>query len=197
MKLTEKQEIWRPVKNYEGLYEVSNFGRVRSCDRMIFKSNGVVQNRNSKIRKQVPTRTGYLQVNLSKNNIQKMVTVHKLVAQAFLPNPKGYSEINHKNEDKSDNRSINLEWCSRAYNNSYGTRISRIVAKNKNGALSKPIFQVTFSGKIVNFWPSAKEAGRHGFDFSKVAMCARGERSQHKGFKWIYCSQCKGKRFLK
>lgn len=95
MKLTE-QEIWRPVKNYEGLYEVSNFGRVRSCGRMIFKSNGVVQNRNSKIRKQVPTRTGYLQVNLSKNNIQKMVTVHKLVAQAFLPNPKGYSEINHK-----------------------------------------------------------------------------------------------------
>lgn len=71
------------------------------------------------------------------------------------------------------------------------------VAEIKNGALSKPIFQVTFSGKIVNFWPSAKEAGRHGFDFSKVAMCARGERSQHKGFKWIYCSQCKGKRFLK
>ena len=59
MKLTE-QEIWRPVKDYEGLYEVSNFGRVRSCDRMILKSNGVVQNRKSKIRKQVPTRAGYL-----------------------------------------------------------------------------------------------------------------------------------------
>jgi hypothetical protein len=190
MKLTEK-EVWRPVKDYEGLYEVSNFGRVRSCGRMILKSNGVVQNRKSKIRKQVPTRTGYLQVNLSKNNIQKMVTFHKLVAQAFLPNPKGYSEINHKNEDKSDNRARNLEWCSRVYNNSYGTIISRIVAKNKNGALSKPIFQVTFSGKIVNFWPLAKEAGRYGFDFSKVAMCARGERSQHKGFQWMYCSQCK------
>lgn len=73
MKLTEKQEIWRPVKNYEGLYEVSNFRRVRSCDRVILKSNGIVQSRNSRIRKQVPTRTGYLQVNLSKNNIQKMV----------------------------------------------------------------------------------------------------------------------------
>lgn len=73
----------------------------------------------------------------------------------------------------------------------------KMLAEKKNGALSKPIFQVTFSGKIVNFWPSAKEAGRHGFDFSKVAMCARGERSQHKGFQWMHCSQCKGKRFLK
>ena len=109
-------EQWRPIEGYEGLYEVSNLGRVKSlkCGR-------------ERILKPQMKKKGYLQVGLRKEGKYKMFKVHRLVAQAFIPNPEGLPQINHKDENPSNNRVENLEWCDSKYNNNYGTHNERIV----------------------------------------------------------------------
>lgn len=109
-----KREIWLPVEGYEGLYEVSDFGRVRSlynrtCEKRILKTGR--------------DKDGYLMVNLYKNDKQKTFKVHRLVALAFVPNMFGDDCVNHINEDKTDNRAENLMWCSRKENNNWGVII--------------------------------------------------------------------------
>lgn len=124
--MAELVEQWRPIEGYDGLYEVSNLGKVRS-----FKWG------REKILRPVPDKKGYLRVGLRKEGKQKWFMVHRLVAQAFLPNPEGLPQINHKNENKTlnvvflnDDRSVdeyrsNLEWCDCTYNINYGTRNER------------------------------------------------------------------------
>lgn len=123
------EEIWRPVVGYEGLYEVSSYGRVRSLDRYDSKNHfrkGELMN--------FFYGCGYLKVVFSKNGIVKKYLVHRLVAQAFLPNPDNLPQVNHIDEDKLNNRVENLEWCTAKYNINYGT--ARIRGKEtaiKNG----------------------------------------------------------------
>ena len=170
-----KKEYWKPVVGYEGLYEVSNFGRVKS-----------LKFGKEKILKPVTNTFGYLQVTLCKNNKKKLVTVHRLVAEAFLPNPHNYSCVNHKDENKQNNNVSNLEWCSAQYNNTYGTRIERVAEKTTNGKCSKPVLQYTLDGEFVREWPSTMECCRNGYNYGHVAECCRGERKTHKGFIWEY-----------
>lgn len=113
------REEWRPVDGYEGLYEVSNMGRVKSL-----KYN------KERILKVGKNDKGYLQVHLSKDGKAKGYTVHRLVATAFCENPMGYTEVNHINEDKADCRAENLEWCSRSYNNTYNGRAKKAGKKS-------------------------------------------------------------------
>lgn len=109
-------EIWKPIKEYEGLYEVSSFGNVRSIKR---------NTTNGKIMKLQKTKTGYYRVGLCKNNKVKCYSVHRLVAQAFIPNLNNLPQVNHKNECKTNNNVENLEWCTMLYNVRYGTGIER------------------------------------------------------------------------
>ena len=123
-------EEWRPIEGYEGLYEVSSYGRVRSVDRYVRCSYGSYRLHKGKVLSPGIRPDGYLVVSLK----YKMFRVHRLVAQAFIPNPDNLPQINHKDEDKSNNRVENLEWCTAKYNNNYGT--ARIRAKEtaiKNG----------------------------------------------------------------
>ena len=114
-------EEWRAVPGYEGLYEVSNKGNVKS----------LIKN---KIIKGFINRCGYILVGLSKNGIRKKITIHRLVAQVFIENPDNLPEVNHKDEDKANNSVDNLEWCDRKYNNNYGTaNIRRRETLIKNG----------------------------------------------------------------
>ena len=168
-----KKEIWKDIKNYEGLYQVSNLGRVKSL-----YYNKILQNAVQK--------DGYFQVSLSKNGIQKMYLVHRLVAEAFLPNPHNYLCVNHKDEDKSNNIYTNLEWCDVKYNANYGTRNKRISKSNTNGKLSKPVLQYTLDGQFVKEWSSTMECGRNGYHQGTVAQCCRGELKKHKGYMWRY-----------
>lgn len=109
-------EIWKPIKGYEGLYEISSFGNVRSLRR---------NTTNGKIIKSQKTKTGYYRVGLCKNGKLKHYFVHRLVAKAFILNPDNLPQVNHKNECKTDNNVDNLEWCSMLYNVRYGTGIER------------------------------------------------------------------------
>lgn len=106
-------EIWVSVRGYIGLYQVSNFGRVMSLN---YDKTGKI-----KLLKLVLNAQGYYQVCLHKNGVQKIKKVHRLVAEAFIPNPKHLPSINHKDEDKTNNRLSNLEWCTVKYNTNYGT----------------------------------------------------------------------------
>ena len=117
-------EEWKNIIGYEGLYEVSDKGNVRNVRR----------NTLLKLQKN----QGYIRVALSKNGIKTWLRVHRLVAQAFLPNPDNLPEINHKNEDKTNNRVDNLEWCDRKYNNNYGDRLEKSInTKIKNGYVNE------------------------------------------------------------
>ena len=119
------EEIWRPVVGYEGLYEVSSYGRVRSLDRYVKSKSESYRLIKGKVLIGSISRCGYIMCHIRVNEVSKYYLVHRLVAEAFIPNPDNLSCINHKNEDKTDNRVENLEWCSYSYNNTYGTRKER------------------------------------------------------------------------
>lgn len=167
------KEIWKDIKEYEGLYQVSSLNRIRSLDRYVIhpKSKGLRLIK-GKILKQSKDRYGYPIVNLSKNCKVKMFRIHRLVAEAFIPNPDNLPLINHKNELKDDNSLENLEWCDYQYNNSYSR--------------SKPVLQYTLDGEFVREWSSATEAEKYGFISYHIYACCNGKRKSHKGFIWRY-----------
>lgn len=119
-------EIWKAVKGYEGLYEVSNLGNVRSLDRPFKNKQGIAISKGRILTPFYEEKKGYYQVRLAKNGKNKTYRIHRLVALAFLENPLDYTDVNHKDEDKTNNNVDNLEWCTRKYNNNYGTKPERI-----------------------------------------------------------------------
>lgn len=170
------KENWKPIKGYEGLYEVSNFGRIRSLDRI--DSLGRIK-KGQELKPNFDGRKNYLHVNLSKNGKKKSVQVHTLVANAFCNNPNKYNEINHIDECKTNNRAENLEWCTRSYNNSYGTlKDSKLGEKNPQNKIDK-------SAALYikrNYKPRDKKFGaiplakKYGISESHVCHIASSER---------------------
>ena len=124
---------------------------------------------------------GYLSVNLRKNNKLKTYLVHRIIAEVFLPNPNNYKEVNHKDEDKTNNSVENLEWCDRLYNVRYGTGIER-----RSKTQSKPVLQYDLEGNLIREWKSVTECGMNGYNYGNVAACCRGELKTYKGFLWEY-----------
>ena len=187
-------EIWKTAiydgEIYEGLYKVSNLGKILSLN---YRRTG-----KAKLRKPGTNTDGYLQVQLSKNKERKNCYVHRLVAETFLPNPDNLPEVNHKDEDKTNNfvflnedgtvnkKKSNLEWKTPKENSNHGTRNERIAKANTNGKLSKRVLQLSLSGELICEYPSTRECERNGFDHGAVAKCCRGEKPQYKGFIWKY-----------
>ena len=120
-------EEWKDIKGYEGLYQISNLGRVKSLSRIDSRGHKL----NEKILKPKIRGYGYKAVMLSKNNIHKLYYIHRLVAEAFIPNPDNLPCVNHIDENKNNNCIENLEWCTRKYNTNYGTRSKRQSEKMK------------------------------------------------------------------
>lgn len=160
--ITEK-EVWKDIEGYEGLYQVSNLGRIRSL------GYG-----NTKIMKPVPTSQRYRQVGLYKDGKRKFYLVHRLVAMAFLDNPKKLSTVNHIDGNRSNNVVSNLEWCTIAENNNSIKRRSGTAVLQKN-----------LDGTIVNRYRSFSEAARqNGFRMEGISKCSKGILKTYKGFIW-------------
>ena len=121
-----EKEIWRPIKGYENLYEISSRGRIKSVDRYVKGRYGNLRFQKGGIRKTTCNSRGYPAIALCKDGKYKMFNIHRLVAKAFIPNPDNLPEINHKDENKENNCVDNLEWCTRKYNMNYGTTQYRI-----------------------------------------------------------------------
>ena len=173
------EEIWRPVVGYNGLYDVSNLGRIRNA------KTGVIL-------KPQYTRTGYAVVWLYgkdrvANKNGKAFQLHRIVASAFCENVDSLPEVNHINEIKSDNRACNLEWCTHKHNSAHGTRGKRIGAANLNGKRSKPVYQFTADGDFICSFPSMAEVQRStGFRKGNIWKQMNGERETAYGYKWSH-----------
>lgn len=174
----ENGEIWKDVVDFEGLYQVSNFGRVHSI-----KTNCILMHCNNKL--------GYARLILRKNKKNYGCQVHRLVAIAFIPNINNYPEVNHKDENPRNNKLENLEWCTKKYNNNYGTKIQRQVANTDYSSIgekqSKKVKQISLDGNAIKTWSSANECKRQlGLDNSWIAHCCRGNQKTAYGFRWEY-----------
>ena len=191
-------EIWRTVvydgEIYEGLYKVSNLGKILSLNYNHTGKPGLMN--------PVANKYGYLVVHLSKNREYKTCRVHRLVAQTFLPNPEGKPYINHKiegeegkkinmvifNEDGTVNKEkTTIEWVTPKENSNYATRNERISKTQINDPnKSKRVLQFTKSRELIREWSSISECGRNGFNKGKVWACCNGKKTQYKGFLWMY-----------
>lgn len=178
-------EIWKPVKGFELMYEVSNMGNVRS----LLDSNHNPRRQPKNIT-QWTIKSGYRQVNLwvNKRNIHKLV--HRLVAEAFIPNPESLPQVNHKDEDKLNNAVCNLEWCDSGYNCNYGDRNAKISRATKGmrrfdlASISKPVI-ASRGGYQIRF-DSIAEAGRYFGNRNGINNCLCGRSKTACGYSWRY-----------
>lgn len=187
---TLEREEWRPIKGYEGLYEVSSFGRVKGLAREWFAGENYLAKRTKPetIIKPFTDAKGYQMVGLSKGKgARTFYKVHRLVMDAFVPNPDNLPQVNHRNEVKTANYPDNMEWCTAKYNNNYGGRKERARLSLLNREdLSKSVCQLTLNGLLIKIWQSLQETERNGFERHRVADCCNGIKKTYRDFIWIY-----------
>lgn len=172
------KEVWKDIPNFEGLYQVSNLGNVKS-----FRKSTKYGSKSEYILNPTINNGGYAQVTLYDNTKRTKLSVHRLVAELFIPNPNNYPQINHKDENKQNNRVDNLEWCTAAYNNAYGTAKIRAIDK-----MSKPIEQLTYDGKVIAIYRSARIASEIlGIKKAAITVAICGNH-QCQGYYWRYSS---------
>ena len=156
------QEVWKDVKGYEGLYQVSNLGRVKTTSTNYIKTL-------SKSNRE------YLRVQLHKNGVSKHISVHRLVATAFLDNPNKLKEVNHKDENKTNNNASNLEWCTRTHNNNFGKRNDCVAKK-----LSNPVRRISMSGEVTVFASMHEAAKITKISLTQISNMCNGKRKSKK-----------------
>jgi hypothetical protein len=176
-------EAWKDIPGYEGLYQVSNLGRVKSLARYRMNNGNSQTFVEERILKPFICGKGYCKVELSKNGTAKPYGVHRLVATAFLTNINNYPQVNHKDENKLNNNAENLEWCDNFYNVHYGTGIRRCADKR-----SVPVIARNIITNEVIIYKSMACAVTDGFDRSNISKCCRGIYKQYRGFTWMYAS---------
>lgn len=171
------EEVWKDIVGYEGLYQVSSQGKVISLPKMC----GIRWD-NGRILKPFVNKDGYLVVTLSLNNKSKHFQVHRLVAEAFIPNPEQLPCVNHKDLCVNNNNVSNLEWCSWAYNNTYGGRAKKSAKKNL-----KPILQYDLEGNFIKEWAGGSEIKKElGYSPTHIYSCCTGKRNKSRGFIWKF-----------
>ena len=176
---TEK-EIWVDIKGFKGIYKISNHGRVYSL-------------KNNIIRKPKTNNRGYWQIALHKDGKEHMFLLHRLVAIHFVNNPHNYPQVNHKDENKDNNRADNLEWCTNEYNALYGTRIERVTNnedyQKSRMKMRRKVRGTSIDGLIVVELKGIKEGEKLGFSRSGIGGCLRGVNKTHRGFRWEYVDE--------
>lgn len=189
------KEVWKDIKGYEGLYKISNYGRVKSEKRLRTKG-GIIKSSLST--------SGYEITHLCKNGKVKTFQVHRLVASHFLDNPYNLPEVNHKDECKINNHVSNLEFCTRIYNQRYGTGIQRRTQshKYKESAIksamhhnyaevgrkqAKPVLQIDKNGNVIKRWGSIQEIHRSlGYLAGQISSACNGNIKTSYGYRWEF-----------
>lgn len=179
------EEIFIDIPGTDGKYRVSNYGQVLSME--------YGKSKKPKLLKQKTISRGrYNAVDIKINGERKTVMVHRLVGEAFIPNPNNYPQINHKDENGHNNKVENLEWCSRSYNCSYGHRTDNIKKAN-----SRPVLQFSIEGELIKEWSSVTEASMvlKGKYCSAIKDCCKGYLKTCLGYKWKYKDENWGRGF--
>lgn len=172
-------EVWCDIRGYEGLYQVSNLGKVRSLN---WRNTGTVRELCLK-----PHNRGYLQIELANNGVKKTFMVHRLVALHFIPGFQDGFVVNHINENKIDNRADNLEWVSQSENTDYTfSRHASIQERCRKNTC--PVVQIASDGNRV-LWDCILAVVRDtGFNAWSIKQCCEGKRKQAYGYKWQYAT---------
>lgn len=186
--MINKVEIWKDIDYLSNHYQVSNYGRVRS----IYKNGKML------ILSLNKHREGYLYAQLFHNGKIKPIGVHRLVAKAFIPNPNNLPQVNHKDEDKTNNNVDNLEWCERKYNMNYGTRKEifsekmKELMKNEEYKMNiikqhyRPIICYDLDGNLIKEYECIKNAALDGHNIGAIGECLRGKNKKHHNLIWKY-----------
>ena len=171
------KENWTDIITHKGLYQISDLGRVR--------------NHRGRILKGYTNSKGYQMVHLRTKDSNKLYSIHRLVAIHFIPNPDNLPEVNHKDEDKANNRADNLEWCTTKYNSNYGTRNKRVAKTKRNNTYNtKPVKCI----ELNKTYPSTREAARQtGIDCSQISAVCNHKKNYKTagGYHWRYVERRK------
>lgn len=169
-------EVWKDIPGFEGVYQVSNFGRVKSLERIIKWKNSTTTIKEKILKPNISSDHCY--VTLCYCGVHRRYLVHRLVAEAFIPNPNGYTVVHHKDENPENNVVENLSWMDKSDHHAL-----------HNKDKGKKVYQFTLDDKLVKVWPSTMECGRNGFNQWAVSDCCAGKRKTHKKYKWSYSNE--------
>ena len=199
-------EEWRDVVGFEGYYVVSNLGRIATLSHTVIYTSiydgvEVKKTFNAKqcLRKLRRGKHGYMECTLRDSKRIKLMKVHRIVAEAFIPNSQNLPSVNHKDEDKTNNKVENLEWCTCLYNDNYGTRNKKLKKSvsnaHKNGLYDnayrtrrKPIIGISLLDNTTIFFEKLSDLAKQGFERHLVSKCCRNLRRDYKGYKWMFLS---------
>lgn len=187
-----QEEVWKDVVGYEGLYQVSNFGRVKHVSCVVATSSDSARSIKERIIKPHLQNKGYFLVDLYKNNKRKEMLVHRLVADAFIPNPLDLPCVNHKDSNPVNCRVENLEWCTVSYNAKYSydnnNRRDKMNWKHgKDNTNSKAVCAIDKNGDVVFCFDCIMDAEREtGILNSNIVACLKGRHKTAGGYIWIY-----------
>ena len=188
------KEIWKDILGFEGLYQISNFGRVRSVDRDVIYSNCCVHHYSGQIRNPQITKDGYLFVLLwAGKRCGTPRLVHRLVAEAFIPNPEHKLCVNHINGVKTDNRTENLEWCTYSENEIHKHKVLGVPANKtmlgkvgKDNPFSKIVLQIKDGSIVAEFYGTCEAERQTGISHSNIIACCKGRLAKTGGYEWKY-----------
>ena len=187
--MEEQLEIWKSVSGYEGLYEVSSLGRIKSLHRSSLSNYkpGKILHPTKNIR------SGYMSVMLTKNGVHTRCYVHRIVASAFLPNPDNLPQVNHKDQNRQNNVLGDLEWCSLSYNVTYADAVDKHRESFLKTGYAKMIYQYTLFGELVGVYRNGEEAARatglHGRCIRQattgIGSLGHKNHNRYKGYIWL------------
>ena len=187
-------EEWRDVVGYEGYYMVSSLGRIVSLSRIVNTCNNATRKTNQRILKPNVTPRGnilYEYISLCLDNKRVALSIHRMVAMAFIPNPNNYPQVDHINDNPLDNRACNLQWCTQKMNNSKEHHC-KAVSQSKKGrpaAIRIPVVGISIADGTEFILPYLKSAEKYGFNYTAISMVLHNKRKTHGGYKWMYLSE--------
>ena len=175
------EEIWKDINGFNGVYQISNFGKVKSNDQYVRNGVGIAVKHGKQITPNLST-SGYYEVHLYRNQKRYVRMIHRLVAEHFIENPNDYPQVNHKDENRLNNNADNLEWCTAKYNSNYGNRSIKLSLSQPT---RKTILQFDLDNNFIREWKSNKDIIRE-LKIYGALKCCKGQFSQSGGFIWKF-----------